>query len=185
MTKCSSQWPRGEGGSNTSRLYCRQLKFTLFFRFLRERLKLKGYSVWHLAIIFYLFFPYPAFSLPTETFRRVNESLAVGRDGNGRWATNKGHAKLECVHLSRDDRGLISAACCRGKEGGCCRYSFDICVWHLNDPLLSCIVCCLFQGLDNWGLWIYVGGAVDAFLWLSNLRHDWFPLQPGLVSYEV
>lgn len=77
-------------------------------------------------------FSYPAFSFPAETLRQVKESLTECRErrlpGNSRWATYKGHAEPECVHLSRDDSGLISAACCGGKEGGCCRYSFDISV---------------------------------------------------------
>lgn len=127
-----SVWPRSEG-SSTGKVYCCQLKFTLFFCFLWEPIwsrKVILCGIWQLCFIY--FSETLPFLFRAEILRRVSESLTECHErrlhGNSRWATYKGHAKLECVHPSRDDSGLISAACCRGKEGGCCRYSFDISV---------------------------------------------------------
>lgn len=127
-----SVWPQSEGG-NTDTVYCCQWKFTLLFSLpLRASLRHKGYFVWHLAtivIIIYLFLPCLFFSSrnsPTSELiiNRVHERAP----GSGRWATDKGYTKLERVHLRVNDSGLITAACCRGKEGGWRRYSFDISV---------------------------------------------------------
>lgn len=126
-----SVWPRSEG-SNTSKVYCCQLKFSLLFCFLWERVwswKVILCGIWQLCFIYFLV---PCLFFSSRNSLQVEEPLTECHErllhGNSRWATYKGHAKLECVHLSRDDSGLISAACCRGKEGGCCRYSFDISV---------------------------------------------------------
>lgn len=165
-----SVWPQSEGG-NTDTVYCCQWKFTLLFCLpLRASLRHKGYFVWHLAIIviiIYLFLPCLFFSSRNSPaseliINRVHEWAP----GSGRWATDKGYTKLECVHLRVNDSGLITAACCRGKGGRLASlFVWHLCVWHPNYTLLSCIVCCLFQGLDNWRLWIYVACTVDSSLW--------------------